>query len=101
MNLALSCVAKIILSKSFSSSCPAVAPVLPVIVVLLKKAENVSGLEKAVKFTKKGRALGLGQCGLHTYLQSKMVSFESLEAMWINAEVARIISEQSKLATKD
>ena len=67
----------------------------------IEKAQSISGLEKAVKFTKRGRALGLGQCGLHTYLQSKMISFESLDAMWINAEIARKISEQSLLASKD
>lgn len=67
----------------------------------IEKAQSISGLEKAVKFTKRGRALGLGQCGLHTYLQSKMISFESLDAMWINAEIARKISEQSILASKD
>lgn len=67
----------------------------------IKKAESVSGLEKAVKFTKRGRALGLGQCGLHTYMQSKMVAFESLDAMWINTEIAKLISEQSNLASVD
>src|SRR5690606_19841911 len=29
------------------------------------KAKDIPGLEKAVEFTKKGRALGLGVCGLH------------------------------------
>lgn len=67
----------------------------------IEKAENIKGLEKAVKFTKRSRALGLGQCGFHTYLQSKMIAFESLEAMWLNTEIAKHIYEESLRASKD
>lgn len=47
-------------------------------------AEGFPGMEKAVRFTKKGRALGLGVCGYHTYLQQEMIPFESLEANFFN-----------------
>lgn len=67
----------------------------------IEKAEKIKGLEKAVKFTKRSRALGLGQCGFHTYLQSKMIAFESLEAMWLNTEIAKHIYEESLRASKD
>jgi len=66
----------------------------------IKKAENIRHLEKAVSFTKKGRALGLGQCGFHTYLQSKMIPFESFEAHMINNQIARHIHEKSLEASK-
>ena len=57
----------------------------------IQKAKNIPGLEKAVAFTEKGRALGLGQCGLHTYLQSKRIPFESLEARWRSNDIADTI----------
>jgi len=64
-------------------------------------AEGKAGLEKALKFTKKGRALGLGQCGFHTYLQQKMIPFESLEAQFLNTEIAKNIQDQAENATSD
>jgi len=64
-------------------------------------AEGKAGLEKALKFTKKGRALGLGQCGFHTYLQQKMIPFESLEAQFLNTEIAKNIQDQAEIATSD
>ena len=48
----------------------------------VERAKNVPGLEKAVRFTEKGRALGLGVCGYHTYLQQEMMPFESLQAQF-------------------
>jgi ribonucleoside-diphosphate reductase alpha chain len=65
-----------------------------------QKAQGISGLDKAVRFTQKGRALGLGQCGLHTYLQSKMIPFESLKAHLISTMVAKQINEQSLAASQ-
>lgn len=65
----------------------------------IEKAENIPGLEKAVEFTKKGRALGLGVCGFHTYLQSKMMPFESLEAQFFNSHLFEYISEQASYAS--
>lgn len=51
----------------------------------IEKARGVPGLENAVRFTEKARALGLGVCGWHTFLQQRMIPFESLEAhMWNN-----------------
>jgi ribonucleoside-diphosphate reductase alpha chain len=66
----------------------------------IQKAKNISGLEQAVRFTEKGRALGLGQCGFHTYLQDNMIAFESLDAMWKNAEIAKRIDDESLRASK-
>lgn len=50
----------------------------------IAKGRNVPGLEKAVRFTEKGRALGLGVCGYHTYLQQESIPFESFEAHMFN-----------------
>ena len=61
------------------------------------QARGVPGLEKAVRFTDKARALGLGVCGFHTYLQEHMIPFESMEAMMFNDEAfSHIHSEATK-----
>lgn len=58
------------------------------------KAKGIKGLEKAVRFTEKGRALGLGVIGYHTYLLKNNMPFESLQAQWFNRELFyRIDSE--------
>lgn len=63
----------------------------------IKLAEDKDGFEKAVNFTKKSRALGLGALGFHTYLQSKMVAFGSFEAHMINTQIfSRLKSEAVK-----
>lgn len=66
----------------------------------IERAKNVSGLEKAVAFTKKSRALGLGVLGLHSLYISKMLPFGSLEAYMLNSEIFRIIREKAEEATK-
>lgn len=66
----------------------------------IQKANKIKGMEKAVEFTKKGRALGLGVLGFHSYLQSKMVSFESFEAHQINTEIFKHMSEESLRASQ-
>lgn len=67
----------------------------------IEKAKNLPGLEKAVRFTEKGRALGLGVAGLHTLFQSKMIPFESFEAHMLSQEVQKHIWNQSLEASKD
>lgn len=66
----------------------------------IERAKNVSGLEKAVAFTKKSRALGLGVLGLHSLYISKMLPFGSLEAYMLNSEIFRVIREKAEEATK-
>lgn len=67
----------------------------------IERAENVSGLEKAVRFTKKGRALGLGTCGLHTLFQQKMLPFESFEAHMLSQEIQKHLWDKSLEASQD
>lgn len=66
----------------------------------IQKAKNIHGLENAVRFTEKGRALGLGQCGLHTYLMQNMIAFESFEAHMISNQIASKIKAEAEFATK-
>lgn len=66
----------------------------------IQLAKGKPGMEKAVRFTEKGRALGLGQCGFHTYLQKNMIPFESFEAQMINMQIAKHIKQQAEEATR-
>ncbi len=66
----------------------------------IERAKNIPGLEKAVAFTKASRALGLGQCGLHSYFQKKMVAFESFEAHMLNNKIAKYIQEEAIKASE-
>lgn len=68
---------------------------------LIQRAKYIKGLEKAVRFTEKGRALGLGQCGFHTLLQERMIPFESLQARLLSQEIAKHIWEESERASKE
>ena len=67
---------------------------------MLEQAKDIEGLEKAVRFTEKSRALGLGTLGFHTYLQSKGVPFDGLHAHIYNNQIFSSIQKQSLSATK-
>ena len=56
----------------------------------IQKAKNRRGFENAVRSAEKGRALGLGVLGWHTYLQQKGYPFEGLLAQY---ETRRIFSQ--------
>ena len=67
---------------------------------MIDKGKNIRGLEKAVRATEKGRALGLGTLGFHSLLQSKMIPFESLQAHYLNTEIFKHLDKESFRATK-
>ena len=56
----------------------------------LQKSKNRRGFENAVRSAEKGRALGLGVLGWHTYLQQKGLPFEGLLSQY---ETRRIFSQ--------
>lgn len=64
------------------------------------KAEGISGLERAVEFTKLGRATGVGVCGFHTYLQKNMLPFDSIEAYAWNNELFKHIHDETLKASQ-
>jgi len=66
----------------------------------IEKARDVPFLDRAVRFAERHRAIGIGWLGWHSYLQSKMIPFESMEAKLFNTQVARTIKEQSWAASK-
>lgn len=66
----------------------------------IEKARNIKGLEKAVRYTEKARSVGLGLLGWHSYLQSKMIPFESLEAAMLNIEIFSHMDKESLAASQ-
>ena len=58
-------------------------------------------MQKAYNFANRHRALGLGVLGWHSYLQSKMISFESREAAQLNRDIFKLIQDKSYQASKE
>lgn len=61
----------------------------------LEKSKGVIGLEKIRAFTEKGRAVGLGYLGFHTYLQAERIPYDSLEAHQLNYQMYKHLHDQS------
>lgn len=66
----------------------------------IKIGRGIPGLENAVRFTEKGRALGLGTLGFHTYLQQNMIALDSMEAHQFNQQLFREIKQEALRASK-
>lgn len=66
----------------------------------IEKASKIKFMERPVEFAKKHRALGLGWLGWHSYLQSKMIAFESVTAKLHNTLIAKNIKEQAYKASE-
>lgn len=58
-------------------------------------------MQRAHKFAKEHRALGLGVIGWYTFLQENNLSFESEEAKALNVEIFKLIKEKSYKASED
>ena len=67
----------------------------------INKARYLPYLDKAVRSAEKGRAVGLGVLGWHTFLQENLISFESYKAMQLNNEIHKFIKEESVKASKE
>ena len=66
----------------------------------IKIGENVRGLERAVRFTRRSRALGLGLLGEHTYMQSKSIVFGSPEYFDADAEIFTLLRDEATRASR-
>ena len=58
-------------------------------------------MQRAYNFAKENRALGLGVLGWHSYLQSKMLSFDSQEAFDLNSTIFKHIKVASYRASSE
>ncbi|HEY4538345.1 MAG TPA: ribonucleoside-diphosphate reductase subunit alpha [Erysipelothrix sp.] len=59
-----------------------------------------SFMERSYNFAKANRALGLGALGWHSYLQSKMIPFESMDATKLNAKIFKDIQTKAHAASE-
>lgn len=67
----------------------------------IEKTKDVPFMEASYNFAIRWRALGLGILGWHTYLQSKMIAFESFAAHMENIKISKFIDDKSLIATKE
>lgn len=67
----------------------------------INKSKDIKGIEDAVRFAKKSRALGLGTLGWHSYLQSKKIPFISIYAIGQTHKIFKAIRKEAEIATQD
>jgi ribonucleoside-diphosphate reductase alpha chain len=72
-----------------------------VVTEFINKTEGKQYHKRARNFAMRHRALGLGVLGWHSYLQSKMVSFESRTASKTNLEIAKFLKERTYKASAE
>lgn len=66
----------------------------------IQKAKGLNGFENSVRSAVKGRALGLGVLGWHTYLQQKGIPFEGLQAQFETRRIFSQIKIESERASR-
>jgi len=66
----------------------------------IQRAKYRKGFENAVRSAEKGRALGLGVLGWHTYLQEKNIPFEGLLAQFETRKIFSQIKIESERASR-
>jgi ribonucleoside-diphosphate reductase alpha chain len=67
----------------------------------IQKAKYMSGFSNSVRSAEKGRALGLGVLGWHTYLQEKGIPFEGLLAQYETRKIFSQLKLESERASRD
>jgi ribonucleoside-diphosphate reductase alpha chain len=66
----------------------------------IQKAKYRKGFENSVRSAEKGRALGLGVLGWHTYLQQNGIPFEGLQAQFETRRIFSQIKIESERASR-
>jgi len=67
----------------------------------IQKAKFMRGFENSIRSAEKGRALGLGVLGWHTYLQDNNIPFEGLTAQFETRKIFSQIKIESERASRD
>jgi len=67
----------------------------------IQKAKFMRGFENSIRSAEKGRALGLGVLGWHTYLQERNIPFEGLTASYETRKIFSQIKIESERASRD
>lgn len=66
----------------------------------IDKSADLPYLDRAHRFAKRHRALGLGVLGWHSYLQSEMIAFDSFAAMQKNNEIFKCLQNKTLAASQ-
>lgn len=67
----------------------------------IRKSKNIPFLEKARNFAIEHRSIGIGVLGWHSYLQSKMIPFEGIEAKLLNATIFKTLKDWGDTISAD
>ena len=67
----------------------------------IHRAKYMRGFENSVRSAEKGRALGLGVLGWHTYLQERNIPFEGLLAQFETRKIFSQLQIESERASRD
>lgn len=72
-----------------------------VIEEFIEKTEGLPFMDAPRKFSMEQRAIGIGVLGWHSYLQSKSIAFEDLQAKMLTSEIFKHIESESMLASSE
>ncbi|WIC41345.1 hypothetical protein MA9V1_081 [Chryseobacterium phage MA9V-1] len=72
-----------------------------VLTEFIVKTENMQYMEATRNFAIRHRAIGLGVLGYHSYLQSKMIAFDSYDASRINIKIFKQLKAQTYEASEE
>lgn len=67
----------------------------------ITKSATLPGMARAHRFAKNHRAIGLGVLGYHSYLQSKLIEFESMEAKLLNTQIFKNIKNRAEATSRE
>jgi len=67
----------------------------------IQKAKFMRGFDNSVRSAEKGRALGLGVLGWHTYLQERGIPFEGMSAQFETRKIFKQLETESEKASRD
>ena len=67
----------------------------------INKSVAMPGMSRAHSFAKEHRAIGVGVLGWHSYLQSQLIEFESMEAKFLNSQIFKILKDRTEAASRE
>ena len=66
----------------------------------IRKVAGLPFMQAPYQFAVSQRALGIGVLGWHSFLQSKMIPFESFEAKLLNVQIHKILRDKTQAASR-
>ncbi|MEN2839063.1 Vitamin B12-dependent ribonucleoside-diphosphate reductase [Mannheimia haemolytica] len=67
----------------------------------IEKSQSIPFLDRANRFARRHRALGLGVLGWHSYLQANNIAFDSFQAMQKNNEIFKTLQAKTLKASQE